>query len=216
MRFGAPRPGRLSRYFRELGSGRRQSPKYPVGKTVSVSYEPGHVTNAALEPGGESYDFLKLGGGLVLVPFLIGLGLNTLYRVQHTGATPNLLNNAVTPFFKAAGLLFVAPFGLSSGFAYPLASSGAILLLVGTLLDDELGVALSIIGMCVLVPGTLGMMLRLVAWVNIELPERMEDPDPAVCRHAQTMITWIVILILVFFFRLVIFVVVQAVWLGGW
>ncbi len=174
------------------------------------------MTNAVLEPGGESYDFLKLGGGLILVPLLIGPGLNTLYRVQHAGATPNLLNKAVPLFFKAAGLLFVAPFGLSASFAYLLASLAGILLLVGTLLDDELGVTLNIIGFCVLRPGAVGMMLRLVGWVSIELPERMEDPDPEVRRRAQTMITGIMILIRVFFFGLAIFVVVQAVWLGGW
>jgi len=39
VRFGAPRPGGRSRNFRQPGPGRRQSPKYPVGKAVSVSYK---------------------------------------------------------------------------------------------------------------------------------------------------------------------------------
>ncbi len=93
VRFGAPRPGAgsLSQYFSrrpDLPSpGSRESPMYPVGKAVSVSYEPSNVTNAVLEPGGESYDFLYLGGVLALVPLLAGLGINTLHRVQHAEPT---------------------------------------------------------------------------------------------------------------------------------
>lgn len=43
------------------------------------------------------------------------------------------------------------------------------------------------------------MLLRFVGCVNVELPERMKEPDPAVRRRAQTMITRILVSLLVFF-----------------
>ena len=190
---------------------------YPVGKAVSVSYEPSNVTNAVLEPGGESYDFLYLGGALALVPLLIGLGLNTAYRVQHAETTLNRLDNVVTLFFRGVAMLIIVPFALSYRFAYLLTSLGVILLLVGNVLDDELGFPLIMISLCCLItPGVGGMIFRFVGWVNIEIPEKMNDPDPAVRRRAGMMRGWIMIMIVVFIVGAFLFVFVREIWLHGW
>ena len=221
VRFGAPRPGGLSQYFSRRPDlprpGSRESPMYPVGKAVSVSYEPGNVTNAVLEPGGESYDFLYLGGALALVPLLIGLGLNTAYRVQHAETTLKPLDKVVTLFFRGVAMLIIVPFALSYRFAYLLTSLGVILLLVGNVLDDELGFPLIMISLCCLItPGVGGMIFRFVGWVNIELPEKMNDPDPAVRRRAGRMRGWIMIMIVVFIVGAFLFVFVREIWLHGW
>ena len=99
--------------------------------------------------------------------------------------------------------------------AYLLTSLGVILLLVGNILDDELGFPLTMISLCLRLSGTLEMMLRLMGWMN-ELLERMKNSDPAVCWRAQTMQTWMMTLILVSIIGIVIFALVQEVWLGGW
>ena len=227
VRFGAPRPGAggLSQYFGrrpDLPSpGFRESPMYPVGKAVSVSYEPSNVTNAVLEPGGESYDFLYLGGTLALVPLLIGLGLNTAYRVQHAETTPNRLDKVVTLlvtlFFRGVAMLIFVPIALSYRFAYILTSLGVILLLVANVLDDELGFPLIMISLCCLItPGVGGMIFRFARWVNIELPEKMNDPDPAVRRRAEMMQGRIMIMIVVFMVGAVLFVFGREIWLHGW
>ena len=220
VRFGAPRPGGLSQYFNRRPDlprpGARESPMYPVGKAVSVSYEPSNVTNAVLEPGGESYDFLYLGGALALVPLLIGLGLNTAYRVQHAETTLKRLDKVVSLFFRGVAMLILVPFTLSYRFAYLLTSLGVILLLVGNVLDDELGFPLIMISLCCLTPGVGGMISRFVGWVNIELPEKMNDPDPAVRRRAGMMMGWIMIMIVVFIVGAFLFVFVRETWLHGW
>ena len=58
-------------------------------------------------------------------------------------------------------------------------------------------------------------MLRLVGWVN-ELPERMKDPDPVVRRRAQTMQTWIIILIAASIMEVAIFMFGRELWIHGW
>ncbi len=223
VRFGAPRPGAggLSQYFSRRPDlprpGSRESPMYPVGKAVSVSYEPSNVTNAVLEPGGESYDFLYIGGALALVPLLAGLGLNTLYRVQHAETTPNRLDKVVTLFYTGVAMLVAVPFTLSYRFAYLLTALGVILPLVGNFLDDELGFPLIIISLCCcLVPGVGGMLFRFASWVNIELPEKMNDPDPAVRRRAEMMQGRIMIMIVVFMVGAFLFVFGREIWLHGW
>ena len=58
-------------------------------------------------------------------------------------------------------------------------------------------------------------MLRLVGWVN-EIPERKKDPDPVVRRRAQTMQTWIIILIAASIMGVAIFMFGRELWIHGW
>ena len=112
--------------------------------------------------------------------------------------------------------MIVVPFALSYRFAYLLTSLGVILLLVGNVLDDELGFPLIMISLCCLMPGVGGKISRFVGWVNTDLPEKMNDPDPAVRRRAGMMRGWIMIMIVVFIVGAFLFVFVREIWQHGW
>ena len=69
---------------------------------------------------------------------------------------------------------------------------------------------------CLITPGVGGIIFRFVGWVNIELPEKLNDPDPAVRRRAGMMRGWIMIMIVVFIVGAFLFVFVREIWLHGW
>ena len=142
-----------------------------------------------------------------------------LQQEQHAETTPKGFHKVVMLFFRgvAAGvaMLIFIPFTLSYRFAYFLTTLSLVLLLVGIFWTDEMSFLLIMISICCLLPGVWGMLSRFVGWVN-ELPEKMNDPDPAVRRRAGMMVGWIMGMFCVFVVSAFLFLFVREIWLHGW
>ena len=82
--------------------------RYPLGKTVSVSYDPDDVTHTTLEPGVESYLFQKWGLSATVGAMFMAAIFNTLLRVVAKEERSLLDRMMILPFM---GLFWSLAFG---------------------------------------------------------------------------------------------------------
>ena len=73
--------------------------RYPVGKTVSVSYDPGKASRAVLEAGVESYELHELGIAMLLGTLFMATLFNFILR-RAGGEERNLLDKILILIFK--------------------------------------------------------------------------------------------------------------------
>ena len=73
--------------------------RYPLGKTVSVSYDPGKPKRAVLEPGKESYELDELGYSMIFGAVFMGTLINFLIR-RGMEEERNLLDKILIITFK--------------------------------------------------------------------------------------------------------------------
>lgn len=72
---------------------------YPLGKTVSVSYDPGKPKRAVLEPGNESHELDELGYSMIFGALFMGTLINFLIR-RGMEEERNLLDKILIITFK--------------------------------------------------------------------------------------------------------------------
>jgi len=87
--------------------------RYPLGKTVSVSYDPDDVTHTTLEPGVESYLFQKWGLSATVGAMFMAAIFNTLLRVVAKEERSLLDRMVILPFM---GLYWSLVLGVSHPF----------------------------------------------------------------------------------------------------
>lgn len=73
--------------------------RYPLGKTVSVSYDPGKASRAVLEPGVESYELDEWGYSMLLGTLFMATLFNFILR-RAGGEERNLLDKILILIFK--------------------------------------------------------------------------------------------------------------------